>query len=264
MTTSTIQGKYKPKARKILFAILWIGIWQLASMLINQEILLVSPVVVVKRIIELCASYPFWYSIANSFFKILLGFVLANVFGLIFAFFASKYMFIRELLSPIMSVMKATPVASFIILALVWINTGFLSTFVSFVMVLPVIYTNMLIGIENIDRSLLDMAKVFRVSSFKKFKYIYIPSLLPYYIAACSLGLGFSWKSGIAAEVIGLPKNTIGFSLYNAKIFLETPDLFAWTVVIILISVLFEKLFFVLINLLRGTISKDWGDINAN
>ena len=175
--------------------------------------------------------------------------MLANICGVLFALLASKSTFFRDFLSPVISIIKATPVASFIILALVWINTAYLSAFISFLMVLPIIYTNMLTGLENIDTGLLNMANVYKVPALRRFKYIYIPSLLPYYVAACSVGLGFSWKSGIAAEVIGLPNNTIGFSLYNAKIFLETPDLFAWTIVIIIISIIFEKLFFALIKL---------------
>ncbi len=264
MTTSITISKYNKTIRKMLFASLWICVWQLASMLIAQEILLVSPVVVVQRIIQLGADSSFWNSIFNSFTKIFFGFILANIFGVVFALLSNKSTFFRDFLSPVISIMKATPVASFIILTLVWINTAYLSTFISFLMVLPIIYTNMLIGLENIDRKLLDMANVFNVPSSKKFKYIYIPSLLPYYSAACSVGLGFSWKSGIAAEVIGLPNNSIGFSLYNAKIFLETPDLFAWTVVIIIISIIIEKLFFVLIKLLKNNISLDWGDKIAN
>jgi len=260
MTTSITKSKYRQSTRKLLFAALWICIWQIASMLISQEILLVSPVVVVIRIIGLSGDPSFWSSIFNSFLRIFFGFLLANVFGVILAFFSSKSAFFKDFLSPVISIMKSTPVASFIILALVWINSAYLSTFISFLMVLPVVYTNMLAGIENIDSKLINMADVFKVSAAKKIKYIYIPSLLPYYSAACSIGLGFSWKSGIAAEVIGLPQNTIGFSLYSAKIFLETPDLFAWTVVIIIISVIFEKMFFAIIKLIKFSISKDWGE----
>lgn len=259
MTTSTTKSKYAKLARKTLFAALWIGIWQIASMLIAQEILLVSPVVVAGRIVFLAGDPSFWGSIFNSFLKIFFGFLLANVFGVVFALISSKSVFFKDFLSPVMSIIKSTPVASFIILALMWINTSYLSTFVSFLMVLPIIYTNMLAGIENIDRKLINMANVFKVPSHKKFKYIYIPSLLPYYSAACSIGLGFSWKSGIAAEVIGLPQHTIGFSLYSAKIFLETPDLFAWTVVIIILSIIFEKAFFAILKLLKRMISEDWG-----
>lgn len=264
MTTSTTKSKYRQFVRKLLFAALWIGVWQLASMLIAQEILLVSPVVVAKRIIELSFEPSFWSAAFNSIIKIFFGFLIANVLGIILAFIASKSSFFRDLLSPVIFIMKSTPVASFIILALVWINTAYLSTLISFLMVLPIIYTNMLAGVENIDKDILNMANVFKVPAMKKFKYIYIPSLLPYYSAACTLGLGFSWKSGIAAEVIGLPRNTIGYSLYNAKIFLETPDLFALTVVIIIISILFERIFLLFLKLLKSSISKDWGDEIAN
>lgn len=110
-------------------------------------------------------------------------------------------------------------------------------------MVLPVVYSNVLQGIKTTDMKLLEMAKVFRVTPVKKALYIYLPHLKPYILSACSVSLGLSWKAGIAAEVIGIPTGSIGEKLYQAKVYLSTPDLFAWTVVIIVISILFEKLF---------------------
>ena len=138
---------------------------------------------------------------------------------------------------------KSIPVASFIILVLIWSGSGSLSAVISFLIVLPIIYTNVLEGIRNTDGKLLEMADVFQVSSLMKIKAIYIPAVLPFFTSACKVALGLCWKSGIAAEVIGLPGNSIGEQLYNAKIFLSTGELFGWTLVIVAISFLFEKFF---------------------
>ena len=110
-------------------------------------------------------------------------------------------------------------------------------------MVLPIIYTNVLDGIGAVDKNLLEMAEVFQVPAGRRLRYIYISQVLPFYRSGCSIALGLCWKSGIAAEVIGIPDHSIGEHLYNAKVYLDTPDLFAWTLVIVLISIAFEKLF---------------------
>ena len=147
------------------------------------------------------------------------------------------------LLAPVVTVMKSVPVASFIILCLIWIPSRNLSVFITFLMVFPAVYTNVCQGIRETDRELLEMAQVFQVSFGRKVRYIYISQAAPYFQAACRLALGLCWKAGVAAEVIGIPGGSIGEKLYHAKIYLNTPDLFAWTIVIIGISVLFEKLF---------------------
>ena len=151
-------------------------------------------------------------------------------------------------MAPFMLTVKAVPVASFVILILMWVSSKNLSIIISFLIVLPVIYTNIKDGISSCDKQLLEMAQVFRISPMRKIRYIYISQIMPFFRAACSISLGLCWKSGVAAEVIGIPKNSIGENLYNAKIYLDTPDLFAWTVVIILISLIFEKLFIYLLD----------------
>ncbi len=122
-------------------------------------------------------------------------------------------------------------------------------------MVLPVIYTNILQGILSTDHKLIEMAQVFRLSLWKRIRFIYIPALMPYLVTAASIGLGFCWKSGVAAEVIGQPLHSIGGELSEAKLNLMIPELFAWTAVIILVSTLFEKLVMILIRKIEKKLS---------
>ena len=123
-------------------------------------------------------------------------------------------------------------------------------------MVVPIIYTNVLKGLENMDKELLEMAAIFKVSNIKKVLYIYIPSVMPFFVSGISIGIGFCWKSGIAAEVIGLPSNSIGENLYNAKIFLDTTSLFAWTTAMIIISIIYEKIIIKLIESVSNRIER--------
>lgn len=245
MMRSTTPGNRVPQKKKTrLWAVaFWLLVWQAASIAIGQEILLVSPVSVVLRLFTLMQEATFWRSILFSFRRIILGFLLAVCSGVLLAALAARFIRVRELLAPLMLTIKATPVASFIILVLIWIPSRNLSVFISFLMVLPILYDNMLTGILSVDGKLLEMAQVFRVPFGRRLRYIYSWQVLPFFQAGCSVSLGLCWKSGIAAEVIGIPKGSIGEHLYQAKIYLDTPDLFAWTLVIILISLLFEQLF---------------------
>ena len=234
----------KEKKRKKLWAIVvLLAVWQISSLAIGQDIILVSPVKAIARILKLALEPGFWRAVGFSFIRIVLGFACATVFGALFAAIAARFGRFEELLTPLMLVIKSTPVASFIILTLIWIPSRNLSVFISFLMSFPVVYTNVLQGIQNIDNKLVEMATLFKVRLLRRVRYIYLSQVMPFFYSACLLSLGLSWKAGIAAEVIGLPKGSIGERLYQAKIYLETADLFAWTVVIILLSQLFEYLF---------------------
>lgn len=242
---------------RLLAIVLWLILWQVASRVINSDILIASPIQVVTTLAQLILKKSFWLSIASSFFKISLGFVFAVVTGILLSLGAYYSVFLKEFISVAMRVIKSIPVASFVILALLWVRAANLSILISFLMVLPVIYTNVLKGVESTDQELLEMAQIFHMRGLKRLRYIYLPAVMPYFVSACSVGLGFCWKSGIAAEVIGLPNNSIGEQLYEAKLYLMTKEMFAWTVVIIGISVIFEKLILVLIKKLNYALTKD-------
>lgn len=189
----------------------------------------------------------FWISISTSLIRILSGFLLALISAVLCAATASRFIRFREFLEPFVMTIKSVPVASFVILILIWVSSEHLSVIISYLMVFPILYENIRKGIEQCDRKLLEMAKVYEIKSGTTIRYIYISQVLPYFQSACSLSLGLCWKSGIAAEVIGLPEFSIGENLYQAKIYLDTAELFAWTVVLICISILFEKIFMTLI-----------------
>lgn len=227
---------------RILAIVFWVVAWQLISMRIHNSIFLASPGEVVKSLSHLIQSGMFWKTIANSFFKISGGFLLAVFVGVILAITTYRFQVMKEITMVFMQTIKSIPVASFVILALLWVKAVNLSILIAFLMVLPIMYTNVLKGIESTSRKLLDMAKVFRMSPIKKTRYIYLPAVTPYFVSACSVGLGFCWKSGIAAEVISLANNSIGERLYEAKLYLNTEELFAWTIVIVIISAVFEKI----------------------
>ena len=235
----------------------WLLVWQIAAMALDAlypqgHLLLPSPLSALLRLGELALTAAFWQSVGQSFARIVGGFLLSCLAASLLAVPASRWKWVRELLSPLVATVKAVPVASFIILALVWLSSRSLALFISALMVFPPVYLNVLEGIRQTDRKLLEMAKVFHVPLWRQVRGIYIPAVLPYFRTAVSLGLGLCWKAGVAAEVIGLPTGSVGEQLYNAKVYYMTPDLFAWTAVIVVVSVVFEKLFLRLVDAAVG------------
>ena len=226
----------------------WLVVWQIAAMVIGQEVFLVSPLQAIGTLLELLPQADFWQRVGFSAGRILLGFGLGAVSSVVLAVAAERWAWVETLLSPVMQLVKATPVASFIILALVWVSGSSLSILISFLMVLPVLYGAVRTGIESVDGQLLEMAEVFRLPLSRRVRAIWLPAVLPAFRQGCSVALGICWKSGVAAEVIGLPDGSIGDALYRAKITLSTGELFAWTFVIILLSAAFEKLFLMLLD----------------
>ena len=238
--------KYRSKATVCAVAF-WLLVWHFVSVAVGSDIILVSPLRVVETLLSVLRDPDFLSTVGYSFIRIIGGFFAAMLLGVLLGWLSSRLWIIETLLRPITVVIKATPVASFIILVLLWFSSKNLSVIISMLMVFPVIYLNTLEGIKSTDQKLIEMAKVFRMPLLKRILYIYLPSVIPFFVSACSVSLGLCWKSGIAAEVIGIPDGSIGELLYSAKIYLQTAELLAWTVIIVVISVLFEKLFMALL-----------------
>lgn len=239
MKTKSKKQLYQ-RAASIGFALI---LWYAASVLLGQPLLLASPFQVIRRLFTLCMEDSFWRTIFYSFLRIETGFFLGLFLGSALAAVSFRFHLLEMAVWPFVTVIKSVPVASFIIICLIWLNASGLSVFISFLMVFPVVYFNMLQGMKSTDKKLLQMAELFEISWRKKLFYIHGPQVKPFLISACTTALGISWKAGIAAEVIGIPDGSIGERLYEAKIYLNTADLFAWTIVIVVISVLFEKIF---------------------
>ena len=233
--------------RKAAAVLILLAVWQLLAVWIGKAVFLPSPLATLKALVALMRTKGFYWSIGTSFVRIAAGFVLAVITGSLLAVLAVQDRLLLAIFDLLLQLIKSIPVASFVILILLWVRSKNLSIVISFLMVLPVIYTNIRDGIQQTDTKLLEMAEVFCVKPYRRFRYIYLPSVMPRFVSACSVGLGFCWKSGIAAEVIGLPDHSIGEQLYEAKLYLMTPELFAWTTVIVAVSVLFEKLVMMLI-----------------
>ena len=236
--------KKRPAWQKIVVAAVsvaaWIGVWQLFSMKVGQELLLPSPVSVAKRLWELLGEPQFAAQVFGSLGRILEGFLLALAAGSVLSVVMFLVPLFGGFMKPLLTVVKATPVPSFIILALVWMESDRMPVFIAFLMVLPVVCANITEGLSNVDVRLEQMARVYRVKGIRLIGTVWLPSVYPYAAAAARTGLGLAWKAGVAAEVIGRTKDSIGLMLYESKLYIETTDLFAYTAVVVLLSCALE------------------------
>lgn len=235
--------KNKSRLGKLLAVAFALGLWQLAAATVDLPILLVSPVEVLVRMTTIWQTENFAGSIWFSFYHIAGGFMLALLLGVLLAALSARFPWIETMLWPFMITVKTVPVASFVVICLIWLSAQNLSVFISFLIVLPVVYGNVLEGIKSEDRAMLEVGRVFRMPFLRRVLYIHMPQLKPFIMSACSSALGMAWKAGVAAEIIGTPSGSIGKQLYYAKIYLDTDDLMCWTLIIVIISVAFEKLF---------------------
>jgi len=248
-----MKSNFIKRGLSVLFAL---TVWQASAMMVGIEFLFPTPIAVVRRLFTIWREDGFFTSILQSLIKIITGFLLALILGLILAVLSGRFSIVENMLWPFMITIKSIPVASFIVLALMWLSSAQLSTFISFLMVLPVIYTNILGGIKNPDRCMDRMADLFRIPWHRRVLYIWVPRIKPFLLSACSLAIGLSWKAGIAAELIGIPTGSLGEMLYYSKVYFNTLDLFSWTLIIVLISVTFEKLFLLMLKFLFGRLEK--------
>lgn len=227
-------------AKKALGALVWILLWTVIAHLLNKELLVPTPAQTLKALGLLVQDPAFWQAAALSMVRILAGFGLAMLVGTLGGILSDRCPAFDWLFSPLLHLIRSVPVASFIILALVWIHTPYLPVFIAFLMVLPLFWGNIRTGMAKTDVRELEMGRVLGLSRLRLWRDIRLPALGPYFRTACVTGLGFAWKSGVAAEVICRPEFSLGDLLQGAKVHLETPTVFALTVVIALLSMALE------------------------
>ena len=225
----------------LLVLAFWLAVWWLGAIRMGRELLLPSPLTVLERLLELALTADFWLIVLRSILRIVCGILLALLSGVLLALVTSHVPFLRRLFAPLLSVIKATPVASFVILALLWLGASALPIFISMLIVLPIVWAAVSDGISAFDPSLSEVCRVFRFPFGKRLRLLYLPTITPYFLSACKTSIGMAWKAGVAAEILAVSPISIGKQLYEAKIYLETPDLFAWTIVVVLLSLVIEK-----------------------
>lgn len=230
----------KKIGRALLVAAFWLGVWALAAHQFGKPLLFPSPLAVLKTLWELLGTKDFYTATANSLINIFGGMISAIFCACALAALTAKVHLVRELIHPVMALIKATPVASFIILMLLFLGPLKVPAFITFLIVLPIVWTNLDEGIENIDPQLKEVAKIYRFSLAKRLRVLILPSVKPYFLSACKTSIGLAWKAGVAAEIIAMPKDTIGTMIGEAKLYIMSAEMFAWTLTVVLLSLAIE------------------------
>lgn len=227
----------------IAVLIFWLLVWGIASYSVGEELLLPSPSTVLQKMGEMIVTPTFWKITATSLARIIIGILSALVIGAVLAFLTASIPLLHTLFKPLITVIRSTPVASFIILIVLWVGRDTLPTVIAILMVLPVVWGNMHEGICNTDKELIEVGKAYEFSLWKRIKRLYLPYITPYFTSAARTSIGLAWKAGIAAEVITYPQFSIGTEMSNTRYNLETAELFAWTLTVILLSFITEMAF---------------------
>jgi NitT/TauT family transport system permease protein len=224
----------------LLIAAFWIGVWYLAALIINSVLLLPTPHETLSALFELVVTFDFYKVVLLTLLRVLLGLALGISSGVIMAILCHKFELLKKVLNPAISVIRATPVASFIVLLWVLLNGSALSVTVAFLMVMPIVWQNTLDGFSSIPKELIEVANIYELSLKRKFKVLILPVLSDYIFPAVITSVGLAWKSEIAAEIIAYTKDSIGMHINDAKAFMLTPTIFAWTSVIVVMSIALE------------------------
>lgn len=226
---------------KLLAAAFWLAVWQFAATRISS-VLFVGPVETAVRLYELSVTTAFWRTIVSSLGRIALGLCAGLLIGGSAAVCAHFSRMLRALLEPVLAVMKSVPVACVVVVALIWMRSPWIAALVSCFVTAPVVYAGLCSGFDSLDQNLHEAFLLYRVPFARKLRYYYLPGLSPSLYACCRSCIGMAWKAGVAGEIIGLPDYSIGEQIYLAKNYLNIADLFAWTIVILAISALCERL----------------------
>lgn len=224
------------KLRSACMILIWLIVWQILYLKVGKEVLIPSPFHTLEELVSMLQVPKFYLQIMYTLERVIVGVGLSLALGLITALFSYFSQWIEAFLKPAMTLMKSTPIMAIIILALLWFESNEVPIFVCFLMCYPIVYTNLLTGFKAIDKELVEMSKVFEVKRWLCIQKCYLPQLKPYLYAALDLSVSMAWKVVIAAEVLAVPKYSVGYALLDAKRYLETREVFAWIIVIVSLS----------------------------
>lgn len=221
-------------------AVFWVLIWAVLAQIVGQTFLLPDPATVAVRLWELGGTAFFWRSAGATVLRIFGGMSMGVLLGGLIAWLTFFLPWADLLLTPMVKIIRATPVASFILLVFLWTSRNAVPTIISALMVLPVVWGGVMLGLGETDGKLLELCRAYRFGRMKTVRLLYLPSVRPHFISAVQTALGLAWKAGVAAEVLCQPRFAIGTQVFQSKNYLETADLFAWTAVVIALSFLVE------------------------
>ena len=236
-------------------AAFWLVAWMLVAALVAQPLILPGPGAVVMALLRLMCDAGTWAILVGSGARILGGLALAAVCGGVLAGVSARSRAFARLVAPALSFVKATPVACVVVLLLIWLGSAHVSIAAVFLMALPGVYFSLAEGLAQVNKPLEQTFRLHGVRGWRLFCAHTWREVLPFVLSCARAVIGMGWKAGVAAELIGMAVGTVGEHIYQAKLLIETADLLAWTVLVVVASWVCER---VLVWLLRASGPAAW------
>lgn len=230
----------KSNLSKIIGILIWFLVWQVGSAIVDNVYILPSPIQTLETLMNLIQEARFFYSVTATLIRVFLGFFISVIFGVGLGLLSGLNIWVRDIFKPFVVVVKSTPVISVILMIAIWVESAYVPVVISFLMGFPIMWHSAFEGFMQTNGKLLEMSKIYKVKKAYIVRDLYMPSMRPYLMTGIMNALGISWKVTVAAEVISFPKEAIGSRLYESKLYIETSEVFAWTLVVVLLSFIFE------------------------
>lgn len=237
-----LNKQFQKVIKNIAIALFWMALWALAAQWVNSPLVLPAPLATLQGVFILAGDFKFFVSIGLTLFRVFGGVLISVLLGYGLGLIGGLYRPFYEVMNPFVSTIRSLPVVSVIILINLWVVSGLVPLIVTFLVCFPVTWTNVVQGVKSTDLKLLQMAKIYNIDQKKIIRNIYMPSIKPYAISALMNVIGLGWKVTVTAEVLANALPSIGMNLYYTKIYLETDLLFSWTLVIVICSLIIEKM----------------------
>ena len=225
----------------IFVCLAWLALWEVASLMVDSDLLLPGPVAAAQALIGMLGEAAFYLNVLATLARVVISMAVSFALGMLLAWAAYRRDGVRIALAPVISFLKSVPVMAIIIYVILVASSDWVAIIVCVCMCLPIVYTNVLGGLDAVSREHLELAEVYGLSSRQTRRLVYMPEIRPSINSALSLVCGISWKAVIAAEVLSIPQFSLGYQMLNAKYYLETPQLVAYIVVIVAVSMGFER-----------------------
>lgn len=237
-------------------AFVLVGVWQIAAAVLDSPFILPGPLPVFLDCITLAGTASFRVMLAATFFRGLVSFSVSLVLSFLLGFASGISQSFSSMMRPWMTIIKSTPVVSFILIALLWFGSSKVPVFVAVLMTMPVMTEAIAHGVKSSNTNLLEMAHVYRMKRSDVIFHIRLPSAMPFFLAGAGASLGLTWKVVVAGEILSSPRLGIGSAMQTAKVHLESARVFSLTIAAILLSVGTELLFDYFIHLSKRHMGK--------
>ena len=234
--------KYSWKSRVyiLISCLFFIALWQVSAIIIDNDIYVPRIQQVIKSIVEIVNELDFFKIVLSSFYRTAISYVLALGCSMILGVLSVVYPFFKYLLSPLNSFVKTIPTMVLVVLALVWFTKDSAPFVVGFAITFPILYEGVRNSIMQIDKKLIDMTEIYEVELIDKIKKIYFPVMKFYFMSIFVSTFSLTFKVVIAGEIHGQPKFGIGTHIQLEKVNFNVSGIFAWIIIIMFISLIFE------------------------